>query len=92
MAARLRALPRMLAGAASGRYPGMGRGRLGLFVLALVYIVSPVDVVPELFLTVLGLGDDAVVALWLSGAFLVETSRFLDWERERPFIVEQPPE
>jgi len=81
----------MLGGAASGRYPGMGRGRLGLFVLALAYLVSPVDFVPELFLAVLGLGDDAVVALWLSGAFLVETGRFLSWERERPFTLEQPP-
>ena len=80
---RLRALPRMAAGAVSGRYPELGRGRLALVVLAVAYLVSPVDLVPELVLGVLGLGDDAVVALWLGGAFLVETERFLDWERTR---------
>jgi uncharacterized membrane protein YkvA (DUF1232 family) len=78
---RLRALPRMAAGAMSGRYPELSRGRLALVVLALAYLVSPVDLVPELFLPLLGLGDDAVVALWLGGAFLVETERFLQWER-----------
>lgn len=90
--ARLRALPRMLAAAVSGRYPGLGRGRSALFVLGLVYLISPVDVVPELLLTVFGLGDDAVVALWLGGAFLVETDRFLGWERKGSMTVDQPPE
>jgi uncharacterized membrane protein YkvA (DUF1232 family) len=78
---RLRALPRLAASAASGRYPELGRGRLALVVLALAYLVSPVDLVPELFLSLLGLGDDAVVALWLGGTFLVETERYLHWER-----------
>jgi uncharacterized membrane protein YkvA (DUF1232 family) len=89
-AERLRAFPRMLTGALSGRYPQLGRGRLALFVLALAYLVSPVDLVPEVFLALLGLGDDAVVALWLGGAFLVETDRFLDWERHRPTVIESP--
>jgi uncharacterized membrane protein YkvA (DUF1232 family) len=88
---RLRALPRLLAGAVSGRYPHLGRGRLGLLVLAVAYLVSPVDLVPELFLSLLGLTDDALVAMWLGGTFLAETDRFLDWERTRPVIVEQPP-
>lgn len=92
VASRLRALPRLFGGALSGRYPGLGRGRLALFAAAVVYLVSPVDVVPELLLSVFGLGDDAVVALWLGGAFLVETNRFLGWERERPMLIEQPPE
>ncbi|MHA6793658.1 YkvA family protein [Pseudonocardia bannensis] len=88
---RLRALPRMLGGAVSGRYPEMTRGRLALFVLAVAYLVSPVDIVPEAVLALLGLADDAVVALWLGGAFLGETQRFLDWERSRAMIVEQAP-
>lgn len=90
IADRLRALPRMVPSAVSGRYPQLGRGRLALFVLALAYLVSPVDLVPEAFLALLGLGDDAVVALWLGGAFLVETDRFLHWERTRPTETDQP--
>lgn len=88
---RARALPRLLRGAATGRYPQLSRGRLGLVVLALAYLVSPVDLVPEAFLALLGLTDDAVVALWLGGTFLSETERFLDWERRQPTVVDAPP-
>lgn len=88
---RMRALPRMLAAALSGRYEQLSRGRLALFALAVAYLVSPVDLLPEAFLAVLGLGDDAIVALWLGGAFLVETERFLDWERLRPAPIDRRP-
>lgn len=81
IADRIRAMPRMTGAAVRGHYPGLGRGRLVLFAAALAYIVSPVDVMPEILLTVFGLGDDAVVALWLAGSFLDETQRYLDWER-----------
>jgi uncharacterized membrane protein YkvA (DUF1232 family) len=90
MGDRLRALPRMLRDAVSGRYSELSRGRLGLIVLALAYLVSPVDLVPEAFLALLGLTDDAVVALWLGGVFLAETDRFLEWERHQPTVVDAP--
>lgn len=78
---RLRALPRMAGLALTGRYPGVSRGRLGLLVLAVGYLLSPVDLVPELLLPVLGLGDDALVLTWLAGAVLADTGDFLEWER-----------
>lgn len=83
---RLRALPRMLGAAASGRYRDLGRGRLAMLVLAIAYLASPIDLVPELFLPLIGLGDDAVVALWLAGTVLAETDRFLGWEKDRPAV------
>lgn len=86
---QVRALPRMITAAMAGRYPELGRGRLALLVLAVAYLVSPVDLVPEAFLLLLGLGDDAVVAMWLGGAFLVETDRFLQWERARPGAIDR---
>jgi uncharacterized membrane protein YkvA (DUF1232 family) len=88
---RLRALPRMISAAVSGRYADLGRGRLAMLGLALAYLISPVDLVPEVLLGLLGLGDDAVVALWLGGALLVETDRYLGWERAQPRIVDAPP-
>ena len=88
---RVRALPRLVTGAVNGRYAGLGRGRLALFVLALAYLASPVDLVPEVLLGLLGLTDDAVVALWLGGAFLVETDRYLAWERTQPTVTGRPP-
>jgi len=78
---RFSALPRLVGNATRGRYPGLGGLRLAGIVLALLYLLSPVDVLPELFLPLLGLGDDAIVALWLAGTFFDETERYLRWER-----------
>jgi uncharacterized membrane protein YkvA (DUF1232 family) len=77
---RLGALPRLIASTLRGRYHGLTRGRLALMAVAVVYIVSPIDLVPELFLPLIGLIDDAVVVAWLAGAVLLETERFLLWE------------
>jgi uncharacterized membrane protein YkvA (DUF1232 family) len=85
---RLNAVPRMVREALSGRYAALGRGRLALIALALAYLVSPLDLVPEAVIPLLGLADDGVVALWLAGSFLAETDRYLNWERSRPVIVE----
>lgn len=80
---RLLAVPRMIWFGLSGRYPVLDKGRLGLAVLGLVYVLSPVDLVPEAFVPVLGLGDDAVVMTWLVGVLLSEAGTFLTWERDR---------
>ena len=72
----------------SGRYAALGRGRLALLALGLAYLISPVDLVPEAVIPLLGLVDDGVVALWLAGAFLAETDNYLRWERSQPVIVE----
>ncbi|MEU6698789.1 YkvA family protein [Pseudonocardia sp. NPDC046786] len=87
-AQRVRALPSMLGDAWRGSYPHLGKGRLALFLLALAYLVSPVDLVPEAFLTVFGLGDDAIVAMWLGGALLVEADRYLGWRSGSPVVVD----
>jgi uncharacterized membrane protein YkvA (DUF1232 family) len=76
----------MVGDALAGRYAALGRLRLALLTLALVYIVSPVDLVPEAIVPLLGFVDDGVVALWLAGAFLAETDRYLAWERTRPQV------
>jgi uncharacterized membrane protein YkvA (DUF1232 family) len=83
---RLAAFPRMVAATLRGRYDG--RLRLVGMVVAIAYILIPVDLVPELLLGPLGLVDDSVVAVWLAGAVLSETERFLVWERRRePRVV-----
>jgi uncharacterized membrane protein YkvA (DUF1232 family) len=84
---RLRALPRLVRLTAIGRYAGTTRVRLLLMAVAAVYVVSPVDLVPELFVPFLGLVDDAFVLAWLAGAVLLETERFLGWERDQQRVV-----
>jgi uncharacterized membrane protein YkvA (DUF1232 family) len=83
--ARLAALPRMIRATARGDYDGSMR--LLMLTAATAYVVSPIDVVPEAFLFVFGLADDAVMITWLAGAVLSETQRFLEWEKERDRVV-----
>lgn len=83
---RLGAVPRMFWATMTGRYDG--KARIFAMVLATAYIASPIDLIPEAFLLVLGLADDAFVAIWLAGAVLAETERFLAWERRPVRVVD----
>ncbi len=78
---RLGALPRMLSKGLSGRYPHLDTSRIVLAGLALLYVLSPVDLVPEILLPLIGLGDDAFVAAWLAGTLLSEAETYLAWEK-----------
>ncbi|HLV58920.1 MAG TPA: YkvA family protein [Natronosporangium sp.] len=80
---RMRAVPRMAAATLRRRDRYDARWRLVLMALAAAYVLAPVDVLPELLAGPLGLVDDAVVVSWLAGALLSETTRFLEWERQR---------
>ncbi len=84
---QLAAVPRLVLATLAGRYPGMSRGRLVMMAAGLLYVLSPVDVVPELLLAVFGLADDALVAAWLAGTVLAEAESFLGWEAERRRVV-----
>jgi uncharacterized membrane protein YkvA (DUF1232 family) len=46
--------------------------------LAVGYIVSPIDLLPEAILTIPGLADDAIVTAWLIGSVLTESTRYLE--------------
>lgn len=78
---RLSSLPRLARAVARGEYGGATTGRLLLMVGALGWLVSPVDLMPEAILGVLGLVDDAFIASWLVAAVVNETEGFLAWER-----------
>jgi uncharacterized membrane protein YkvA (DUF1232 family) len=78
--ARIASIPRLVRDVVRGDYDGVSRGRLLLMVLALLYIVSPVDLLPEAILTIPGLADDAAVAAWLIASVLGATSAYRMWE------------
>ncbi len=82
---RVAALPRMLKATAKGEYDG--GMRVALMVAATAYVASPVDVVPEMFLFVFGLADDALMITWLAGTVLSETERFIEWEARRAAVL-----
>ena len=69
-------------------YPGLAKSRIALAALGVIYVLSPVDAMPELLIGVFGLGDDAFVTAWVVGALLGETDAFLRWEAARgPRVV-----
>lgn len=79
---RLAAVPRMIAAGLRGTYPHLDISRVLFAALGVVYVLSPIDLVPELLLPLLGLGDDAFVGAWSLGALLSEAEAFLAWEAE----------
>lgn len=81
------AVPRMLWARTRGKYTGLGFGRMAGMVLAAGYVLSPIDLMPEAFLLIFGLADDAFVLTWFAGALLGEAERFVEWEREQRGII-----
>ncbi len=80
----LAAVPRLVLATLTGDYDGTTRARLGSLALAVLYVASPIDLVPEALLGVAGLVDDAVVLSFVATRLLGETGAFLAWERSRP--------
>ncbi|WP_117214486.1 YkvA family protein [Allorhizocola rhizosphaerae] len=78
---RLGAMPRMFWHTLTGRYDGAGR--LFLIAAGAAYVLSPIDLLPEMVLLLPGLLDDAFIVTWVAGALLDETDRFLRWEQAR---------
>ena len=75
---RVTAVPGMVRDVLLGRYDGLSKGKLFLMVMAVGYIVSPIDLLPEAILTIPGLADDAIVTAWLIGSLLTESTRYLE--------------
>ena len=84
MGERLMSLPRLFRATFRGEYAGTTRGRLLMVLGAVAYVVSPIDLIPELALSVFGLADDAVVVSWIAATVVNETESFLAWERAEP--------
>ncbi|MBM6404135.1 DUF1232 domain-containing protein [Phycicoccus sp. CSK15P-2] len=74
------AIPRLVSAVRSGDYTGTSLVRLGLVAAGAAYVVSPVDLLPEGVLGVLGLADDAMVLGWVATTVVEETEKFLEWE------------
>ena len=83
VAERAQCVPRLVRATLDRSYPGVTPARLALVAAAAVYVASPVDLIPETVLPVVGLADDALVLRWAVRAFVEETDRFLVWEARR---------
>ncbi|REE97564.1 YkvA family protein [Thermomonospora umbrina] len=84
--ARARAVPRMVRDIMRGDYKGLGRGRTALLVFGLIYILSPLDAVPE-FLPFIGVADDLGVALWLLATLVTAAGDYVHWRHGHPDVI-----
>lgn len=77
---RAKALPRLWKAWRGGKYPELPRSQVAMWAVALVYLVSPIDFVPEL-LPVIGVTDDAGVLVWLLSSLSTASGSYLRWEK-----------
>lgn len=69
---------RLVLAYAKGEYRGIAIGNIVLSVAALLYLISPIDLVPDFLIG--GLLDDLALLTWLYKTFGDEIERFLEWE------------
>jgi uncharacterized membrane protein YkvA (DUF1232 family) len=91
LSARLVAVLPMLRDSFTGRWVGAPRGRLIAAMLGLVYVVSPLDLMPEILLGPFGLGDDLAIAVFAVAGLMSSAEEWLDrGETEAPFGAAGP--
>ena len=71
-----------------GRYTDYSKGNFLLAVAALIYVVSPLDLVPD-FLIVLGLLDDVAIVGWAMSRLKTEVDKYQAFAAEK--AASEPP-
>jgi uncharacterized membrane protein YkvA (DUF1232 family) len=70
---------------ASGNYRNIPWKPMVFMVAAILYFISPIDLIPDL-LPITGLTDDFAVLLWVYNSAQVEIDKFLAWEKSHVVI------
>ncbi|MEJ8756685.1 DUF1232 domain-containing protein [Pontibacter sp. H259] len=73
---------RLVKAYANGSYRAVSNKSLLVGVGVLLYLVTPLDVIPD-FIPVIGLLDDISLMAWFVDAFQKEISNFRAWEQHR---------
>lgn len=73
---------RLLKCYANGEYRDVSLQSMGLLVASLIYLVMPLDVLPD-FIIGLGLTDDAALLAWTLRSIMDDLERFTIWEVNR---------
>lgn len=88
MSDRFAAMPRLVCASLRGEYSLTRPADLLLLLGAVVYVISPVDLLPEAVLGPFGLGDDVLVITWIAAWLVNHTEDFLAWEHGRHTVVD----
>jgi uncharacterized membrane protein YkvA (DUF1232 family) len=81
---RARLLPSMVRDAAAGRYPALGKGRLTVLALGVLYVLSPFDLMPESLMLLFGMTDDVLIAGWVVAGLLDAAGDYAAWRQVVP--------
>ncbi|QYF92974.1 DUF1232 domain-containing protein [Massilia sp. PAMC28688] len=73
---------RLIRAYVNGSYRQVSPQALLTIVAAIVYFVSPIDLIPD-FIIGLGLIDDATILAWTIKACASDLASFIDWERSQ---------
>jgi uncharacterized membrane protein YkvA (DUF1232 family) len=79
---------RLLRAWSGGRYRDIPTASLVSIVAALIYFVTPVDLVPDFILSI-GLVDDAALLGWVLSSVRRDIDRFTAWERKQAVSAPQ---
>lgn len=71
---------RLIRAYANGSYRNISAQALLTIVAAIIYFVSPIDLIPD-FILGIGLIDDATVLAWTIRACAADLAAFMDWEQ-----------
>jgi uncharacterized membrane protein YkvA (DUF1232 family) len=68
----------MLRDTLTGRWAGAPKGKVLIGMAGIVYVLSPLDILPEMLLGPFGLGDDLAIAALSVAALLTSAEDWLD--------------
>ncbi len=66
----------------SGDYKDYSLSNLAIIVAALIYVVSPLDLVPDI-IPIVGLVDDATIVIWAVGVVNEELAKYEEWKNKQ---------
>lgn len=78
---RLAVMFRMIKAYAQGNYREVKVENIIILVAAVIYFVSPIDLLPD-FIPITGLVDDFTILVWVYSRMKEEIDNFLLWEQE----------
>ncbi len=78
---RVTVLIRMVKAYTRGTYKEISVANIVLMIAALIYFVTPLDLIPD-FIPITGLIDDFAVVVWVYNKVQEEIDKFIDWEQQ----------
>jgi uncharacterized membrane protein YkvA (DUF1232 family) len=73
---------RMIKASTSGQYHGVEKKTLLGGIAVLIYLLTPIDLVPD-FIPVIGMLDDAALLAWFLTSIKTELDHFVEWEKTK---------